>query len=110
MHTGLEQKRGDLKKLATFYQLRAQGGVGLIIKGSIPPNFVGGISPMAAQLSFPWKTAKHRLITQAAHKTPNAKICPQILHAERYVYHPLCVSAFIEKSDILPFTPVHSSI
>ena len=33
MHTGLEEKKNGLKKIAAYYAERAKGGVGLIVSG-----------------------------------------------------------------------------
>ncbi len=105
MHTGLEESKNGFDRLASFYQARAKGGVGLIVTGGIAPNFAGRVSPFASQLSFPWQLTKHRKLTTAVHQEKGAKICLQILHAGRYAYHPLCVSASRLKSPISPFKP-----
>ena len=42
MHTNLEE-RGDWNRVATFYEERAKGGVGLIVTGGIAPNAEGGV-------------------------------------------------------------------
>lgn len=105
MHTGLEESKHGFDKLAHFYRARARGGVGLIVTGGIAPNLSGRVSPFASQLSFPWQVRKHRKVTDAVHAENGAKICLQILHAGRYAYHPLCVSASRLKSPISPFTP-----
>jgi len=102
MHTGLEEEKNGFKKLAKFYSLRAKGGVAIIVTGGIAPNFAGRASPFAAQLSFPWQVAKHKIVTDAVHKE-GGKICMQILHTGRYAYHPLAVSASNTKSPISPF-------
>ena len=105
MHTGLEEVKHGYKRLAEFYRKRAEGGVSLIVTGGVAPNFAGRVSPFACQLSFPWQVKRHRLVTDAVHRTPGAKICMQILHSGRYSYHPLCVSASRLKSPISPFKP-----
>ncbi|MBW8190684.1 NADPH-dependent 2,4-dienoyl-CoA reductase [Neiella marina] len=104
MHTGLEEERGGFDKLAAFYKARAEGGVGLIVTGGIAPNFRGRLAPDGCQLSFFWQVAKHRKVTQAVHQA-GSKICLQILHAGRYGYHPLNVSASALKAPISPFKP-----
>ncbi|MBD1390976.1 NADPH-dependent 2,4-dienoyl-CoA reductase [Neiella sp. HB171785] len=104
MHTGLEEERGGFDKLAEFYRARAEGGVGLIVTGGIAPNFRGRLAPNGCQLSFPWQLAKHRKVTEAVHQG-GGKICLQILHAGRYGYHPLTVSASAIKAPISPFKP-----
>src|SRR3546814_564306 len=50
---------------------------------------------------FPYTT----LFRSAAVHAHDAKICLQLLHAGRYAYHPLSVSASRLKSPINPFTP-----
>ena len=102
MHTGLEEASGGFKRLAKFYELRAKGGVGLIVTGGIAPNFFGRLSPLGLQLSFPWQVKKHKIVTNAVHKY-DTKICLQILHAGRYGYHPFVVSASQTKAPISPF-------
>jgi 2,4-dienoyl-CoA reductase (NADPH2) len=104
MHTGLEEEKGGFKKLARFYQERAEGGVGLIVTGGISPNLRGRLAPNACQLSFPWQVAKHRIVTDAVHRA-DGKICMQILHAGRYGYHPFSQAPSKIKSPITPFTP-----
>src|SRR5690606_2010745 len=47
---------------------------------------------------------RHRQITDAVH-AERGKIALQILHAGRYSYHPLSVSASAIKAPITPFTP-----
>lgn len=102
MHTGLEEAKNGFEKMARFYAERAKGGVGLIVTGGIAPNLQGRLHPLGLQLSFPWQVKKHRLVTEAVHKN-GSKICLQILHAGRYGYHPLIVSASSTKAPITPF-------
>ena len=104
MHTGLEEAPDGFNKLAAFYAARAKGGVGLIVTGGIAPNFAGRLEPRASQFSWPWQTAKHRIITDAVHAS-GSKIALQILHAGRYAYHPLSVAPSRVKSPITPFRP-----
>ena len=47
MHTGLEEHKEGLDKLAAFYEERAKGGVGLIVTGGFSPNLRGRLSPLA---------------------------------------------------------------
>src|SRR5512143_3881540 len=104
MHTGLEEAPDGYARMAAFYAERAKGGVGLIVTGGIAPNFAGRVEPRAAQLSFPWQVARHRLITDAVHDA-GGKIAMQILHAGRYAYHPLSVAPSAVRSPITPFRP-----
>ncbi|MGH8109595.1 MAG: NADPH-dependent 2,4-dienoyl-CoA reductase, partial [Arenimonas sp.] len=104
MHTGLEDKSRDFPKLAAYFRERAEGGVGLMVTGGVSPNLVGWLKPFAAKLSWPWEIHKHRIVTKAVHEA-NGKICMQILHAGRYGYHPLTVSASGIQAPINPFKP-----
>lgn len=102
MHTGLEEAKNGFSKMAEFYAERARGGVGLIVTGGIAPNLQGRLAPFGMQLSFPWQVKNHKVVTDAVHKN-GSKICLQILHAGRYGYHPLIVSASKTKAPISPF-------
>lgn len=102
MHTGLEEVKNSYKRLARYYGDRARGGVGLIVTGGYSPNLLGRVHPFGSQLSFPWQIKGHKIITNAVHDH-DGKICLQILHAGRYSYHPLGVSASTTKSPITPF-------
>ena len=104
MHTGLEEAPDAYARMAAYYAERARGGVGLIVTGGIAPNLAGRAAPRAAQLSWPWQLAKHRLITDAVH-AEGGKIAMQILHAGRYSYHPLSVAPSAVRSPITPFKP-----
>ena len=104
MHTGLEDRSRDYPRLAAYFRERAEGGVGLIVTGGVSPNLVGWLKPFAAKLSWPWEIHKHRIVTQAVHGA-GGRICLQILHAGRYGYHPLTVSASPLQAPINPFKP-----
>ncbi len=104
MHTGLEDRSRDFPKLAAYFRERAEGGVGLMVTGGISPNLVGWLKPFAGKLSWPWEIHKHRIVTKAVHGA-GSRICLQILHAGRYGYHPLTVSAAALQSPINPFKP-----
>jgi len=104
MHTGLEDRSRDFPKLAAYFAERARGGVGLMVTGGIAPNLVGWLKPFSGKLSWPWEIHKHRIVTQAVH-AEGGKICLQILHAGRYAYHPLSVSASAIQAPINPFKP-----
>ena len=104
MHTGLEDHARDFPKLAAYFAERAAGGVGLIVTGGFAPNIVGWLKPFASRLSMPWQVRSHRQVTSAVH-AQDGKICMQLLHAGRYAYHPLSVSASKLKAPINPFTP-----
>ncbi|MET0896951.1 MAG: NADPH-dependent 2,4-dienoyl-CoA reductase [Mycobacterium sp.] len=104
MHTGLEDRARDTDRLAEYFAERARGGVGLIITGGYAPNRTGWLLPFAAQLLSPSAARRHQRITAAVHDA-GGKILLQILHAGRYAYHPLSVSASSIKASINPFRP-----
>ena len=104
MHTGLEDKARDFPKLAAYFAERARGGVGLMVTGGFAPNVEGWLSPFGSKLSKRSEVKRHLQVTKAVHDE-GGKICLQILHAGRYGYSPLCVSASNVKSPISPFKP-----
>ncbi|MDN4053778.1 NADPH-dependent 2,4-dienoyl-CoA reductase [Massilia sp. YIM B02763] len=104
MHTGLEDRFYHYGKLAAFYRERARGGVGLIVTGGISPNRQGWLLPFGGTLNFAGDVPNHRRVTRAVHEE-GGKILLQILHAGRYGYQPLVVSASNLKSPISPFKP-----
>ncbi|QDA56651.1 NADPH-dependent 2,4-dienoyl-CoA reductase [Thermomonas aquatica] len=104
MHTGLEDRSADFPKLAAYFAERAAGGAGLIVTGGFAPNITGWLKPFASRMSMPWHVRRHRQVTSAVH-AHDGKICLQLLHAGRYAYHPLSVSASKLKAPINPFTP-----
>ncbi|MDB4182445.1 NADPH-dependent 2,4-dienoyl-CoA reductase [Polaribacter sp.] len=104
MHTGLEEEKNGIDKIATYYAERAKGGVGLIVTGGISPNIQGWTGPFAARMSTKKHAKEHQKITNAVHKE-GGKICMQILHSGRYGYHPFNVAPSKIKSPITPFKP-----
>ena len=104
MHTGLEEKKNGVERIATYYAERAKGGVGLIVSGGIAPNVQGWTAPFSARMSTKKHAKHHKVITDAVHKE-GGKICMQILHSGRYGYHPLAVAPSAIKSPISPFKP-----
>jgi 2,4-dienoyl-CoA reductase (NADPH2) len=104
MHTGLEDKAKDAPRLAAFFAERARGGVALMVTGGYAPSIRGWLTPFASKLSSRRELPRHRIVTDAVHAA-GGKIALQILHAGRYGYHPLSVSASAIKSPITPFTP-----
>ena len=104
MHTGLEDSSADFPKLAAYFAERAAGGVGLMVTGGFAPSLDGWLKPFAGKLTRRGETARHRQVT-AAVQAHGAKICLQLLHAGRYAYHPLSVSASAIKAPINPFRP-----
>ncbi|WP_366915474.1 NADPH-dependent 2,4-dienoyl-CoA reductase [uncultured Polaribacter sp.] len=104
MHTGLEEEKNGLERIAAYYAERAKGGVGLIVTGGISPNIQGWTGPFSSRMSTKKHAKHHKKITEAVHKE-GGKICMQILHAGRYGYHPFNVAPSKIKSPITPFTP-----
>ena len=104
MHTGLEEEKNGIDRIATYYAERAKGGVGLIVTGGISPNIQGWTAPFSARMSTQKHAKHHQKITEAVHKE-GGKICMQILHSGRYGYHPFNVAPSKIKSPITPFKP-----
>ncbi|MFI6681382.1 FAD-dependent oxidoreductase [Kribbella sp. NPDC050470] len=104
MHTGLEDRAKDLPKLAAYFAERARGGVGLMVTGGYAPNRTGWLTPFGSRLTSRRQARKHRIVTDAVH-AEGGRIALQILHAGRYAYHPLSVSASAIKAPINPFKP-----
>lgn len=104
MHTGLEDRLWNYDKLAAYFAERAKGGVGLIVTGGYAPNLEGTLAPLSSSLTHSLVLPWHRKVTSAVHKE-GGKIAMQILHAGRYGYQPLAVSASAIKSPISPFKP-----
>lgn len=104
MHTGLEEDKEGLQRLAAFYRERAQGGVGLIVTGGFAPDRAGRLAPFAAKLTSKKEQKRHELITHVVHES-GGKIALQILHAGRYGYHPFIIAPSGLKSPISPFKP-----
>jgi 2,4-dienoyl-CoA reductase (NADPH2) len=104
MHTGMEEDKPDLSRLAAFYKERAQADVGLIVTGGFAPNRAGRLAPFAAKLTNNREMEMHKIIPHAVHDV-GGKIAMQILHAGRYGYHPFIVAPSRIKSPISPFSP-----
>ena len=104
MHTGLEDKAAHFPELAEYYAERARGGVGLIVTGGFAPNRTGWLLPFASKLSTSAEAKAHKQLTAPVHEA-GGKIALQILHAGRYSYNPLSVSASSIKAPINPFRP-----
>lgn len=104
MHTGLEETKNGIERLAAFYAERARGQVGLIVTGGVAPNIAGWVAPFSAKLTKNSEVREHRKISEAVHRE-KGKIVLQILHAGRYGYHPLAVGPSRVKAPISPFTP-----
>lgn len=108
MHTGLEENKEGLHKLAAFYEERAKGGVGLIVTGGFSPNLRGRLTPFSAEFSKVKHAKAHQVVTEAVHKY-GGKIALQLLHAGRYAMHPFAQSASGIKAPIAKFAPSEMS-
>ena len=104
MHTGLEDRAKHLPELAAYFAERARGGVGLVVTGGYSPNVRGWLLPLGSMMTRRKHADRHRLVTDAVHAEGGA-IALQLLHAGRYGYTPLNVSASAVKSPITPFKP-----
>ncbi|KAA1176235.1 NADPH-dependent 2,4-dienoyl-CoA reductase [Marinobacter salinexigens] len=102
MHTGLEDRFWNIHKFARYFAERAEGGVGLMVTGGYSPNVAGQLSPLASTMNNRGTAILHRHVTGAVHEA-GGKICLQLLHAGRYGYQPLIVSASATKAPISPF-------
>ncbi|WP_173425007.1 NADPH-dependent 2,4-dienoyl-CoA reductase [Vibrio renipiscarius] len=108
MHTGLEEDKRGLDKLAAFYAERAKGGGGLIVTGGFSPNLRGRLHPFSAEFSKTKHADAHRVVTEAVHQH-GGKIALQLLHAGRYAMHPFAQSASAIKAPIARFAPSEMS-
>ncbi len=104
MHTGLEDSRKTLPRLAEYFAERARGGAGLIVTGGFAPNLAGWTKPFGGTLATAGAARRHRAIPRAVH-AEGGRIALQILHTGRYGYHPLVVAPSRIRSPISPFAP-----
>ncbi len=104
MHTGLEEAKNGIERMAAFFGERAKGGVGLIVTGGFGPSAEGATHPQTNLIKNEDDALKHRLITDAVHQE-GSKICMQILHTGRYAFNPHSVAPSAIKAPINPFTP-----
>ncbi|MBK8965150.1 MAG: FAD-dependent oxidoreductase [Lewinellaceae bacterium] len=104
MHTGLEEDKGSLHRLADYFAARARGGAGLMVTGGIAPNRQGWLAPFGAKLTTTTEAKQHAPVTTAVHNA-GGKICLQILHAGRYGMHPMLVAPSPIRARISPFRP-----
>ena len=104
MHTGLEEVRGGMHRLAEFYAQRAAGEAGLIVTGGVAPNRAGVTVWGGSRMSRTGHARAHKQVTQAVHQE-GGKIVMQILHAGRYAYTPFCVAPSALKAPIARFKP-----
>ena len=104
MHTGLEEERRGMTKLAKFYAERAAGEAGLMVTGGIAPNIEGVVAWGGSRMSRKRHARRQEVIPQAVH-AEGGRIIMQILHAGRYAYTPLCVAPSAIPSPISRFKP-----
>ena len=104
MHTGLEEEKNGLERMAAFFSERARGGVGLIVTGGFGPSAHAATHPMTNIIQNDKQAAKHQLITDAVH-AEGGKICMQILHTGRYAFNPESVAPSAIQAPINPFPP-----
>ncbi len=102
MHTGLEDRAKHLPELAAYFAERARGGAGLMVTGGYSPNVRGWLLPFGSMMTRRRHADRHRQVTDAVHAEGGA-IALQLLHAGRYGYTPISVSASASKSPITPF-------
>lgn len=104
MHTGLEEMKGGLERMAVFFSERARGGVGLIVTGGFGPSAEAATHPHTNIISSNEDALKHKVITDAVHAA-DGKICMQILHTGRYAFNPNSVAPSAIQAPINPFKP-----
>src|SRR5690606_41871225 len=86
MHTGLEEQKEGLHKLAAFYEERAKGGVGLIVTGGFSPNLRGRLHPFSAEFRKTKHAKAHQVVTEGVQRH-GGKVTLQLLHAGGYAMH-----------------------
>lgn len=106
MHTFLEEAENGFERMGEYFAQRARGGVGMIMTGGIAPNDAGNPFPGGAMMVTQQDAENHKIVTSAVHEAaPDCKICMQILHSGRYVYHEGAVAPSAVKARISPITP-----
>ncbi len=104
MHTGLEEHKDGVERMAAFFAERARGGVGMIVTGGFGPNAEGATHPHTNLIKSNEDALKHKPITDAVHEA-GSKICMQILHTGRYAFNPNSVAPSAIQAPINPFKP-----
>jgi 2,4-dienoyl-CoA reductase (NADPH2) len=104
MHTGLEEMKDGMERMAVFFSERARGGVGLIVTGGFGPSSEAATHPHTNIINSDEEALKHKTITDAVH-AEDSKICMQILHTGRYAFNPNLVAPSAVQAPINPFTP-----
>ena len=57
----------SLEAMATYFQERAEGGVGLMVTGGIAPSYHGWTGPFSSQLTNHTEMERHKVVTDAVH-------------------------------------------
>ncbi len=104
MHTGLEEHKEGMGRMAAFFAERARGGVGLIVTGGFGPSLEAATHPHTKIIASNEDALEHKVITDAVH-AEDGKICMQILHTGRYAFNPNSVAPSAIQSPINPFKP-----
>ena len=104
MHTGLEEEKNGLERMAAFFAERARGGVSLIVTGGFGPSAHAATHPQTNIIDSEEHAKEHRVITDAVH-AEDGKICMQILHTGRYAFNPNSVAPSAIQAPINPFKP-----
>jgi 2,4-dienoyl-CoA reductase (NADPH2) len=104
MHTGLEEMKDGMERMAAFFSERARGGVGLIVTGGFGPSSEAATHLHTNIISSDEDALKHKTITDAVH-AEGTKICMQILHTGRYAFNPNLVAPSAVQAPINPFMP-----
>ena len=104
MHTGLEEMKDGMERMAAFFAERAHGGVGMIVTGGFGPSAEAATHPHTNIINSEEGALKHKVITDAVHEA-GSKICMQILHTGRYAFNPNLVAPSAVQAPINPFKP-----
>jgi 2,4-dienoyl-CoA reductase (NADPH2) len=104
MHTGLEEAKDGLERMAAFFSERARGGVSLMVTGGFGPSAEAATHPHTKIICNEEDALAHKVITDAVH-AHDSKICMQILHTGRYAFNPNSVAPSAIQAPINPFKP-----
>ncbi len=104
MHTGLEEHKEGMGRMAAFFSERARGGVGLIVTGGFGANAETATHAHTNLIQSDEDALKHKVITDAVH-AEDGKICMQILSTGRYAFNPNSVAPSAIQAPINPFKP-----
>lgn len=92
IHLNLEEFDDQFERMARFYALRAEEGVGIIVTSGCSPDGPGQFALHGFSLKADDEIAPHRLITQAVH-AKGGRIALQIIHFGREAVHGNLVSS-----------------